>query len=197
MSIPSIAYLRWWFVDRAVSLWEFWVGWFVQDTPLISLFYKMMGAKVHRSAAIDSFIREFDLVDVGKHASIQHPIRCHRFGPWSEASAPTIRFRPVSIGSGSVVKGMVCLGASVGDGALVEKLSVMAEGSRAPPRTRIAGNLAFASGPSGDQGARHLWWKLGMLKLLWLAFELYLFFGMMFLSANLLSRGKDRCFILM
>jgi hypothetical protein len=33
MPIPSIAYMRWWWMDRALHLWEFWVGKFVIDTP--------------------------------------------------------------------------------------------------------------------------------------------------------------------
>ena len=45
--VQSIKYLGWWYVDRAVSLWEFWVGRFILDTPLINLFYSMMGAKIH------------------------------------------------------------------------------------------------------------------------------------------------------
>ena len=26
VTIPSIQYLQWWAVDRAVELWEFWIG---------------------------------------------------------------------------------------------------------------------------------------------------------------------------
>jgi len=39
VSIPSFAYLQWWFVDRVVALWEFWVGRFILDCPLINVFY--------------------------------------------------------------------------------------------------------------------------------------------------------------
>jgi acyl carrier protein len=35
MAIPSIAYLQWWWVDRALHLWEFWVGLYIKDTLLL------------------------------------------------------------------------------------------------------------------------------------------------------------------
>lgn len=189
VSIPSTAFLRWWFVDRAVSLWELWVGNYVKDTPLINTFYFLMGAKIHRSARINSFIREFDLVDIGQDALLQYAIRCHRFGPWSERLAPTIRFRPISIGSQSTVKSLVSLGSSVGDGVFVENLSMMVEGSCAPSRTCIVGNPAFASDTLPPLAEfRHPWWKLGIWKVLWLGFELYLTFSMIFLGYRLWGR---------
>jgi len=63
-SIPSFAYLQWWFVDRAVALWEFWVGRFILEYPLINAFYYLMGTKLHDRVCTDAFIREFDLADI-------------------------------------------------------------------------------------------------------------------------------------
>jgi hypothetical protein len=78
-------------VDRAVELWEFWMGGgVILDTPLINIFYFLMGAKIHITAQhrtfgfVRSFVREFDLVEilVKECASIQHPIKCRKFGEW-------------------------------------------------------------------------------------------------------------------
>merc|ERR1719330_69882 len=45
ISASSTAFVRWWFVDRIVALWEFWVGNIVNDTLLMNYFYILMGAK--------------------------------------------------------------------------------------------------------------------------------------------------------
>jgi len=82
MDIPSFAYLRWWFVDRAINLREQWIGNYVKNTPLIWLIYFVMGTKIHPTAKVDAFIREFDLVEIAKGASVEHPIHCRKFGTW-------------------------------------------------------------------------------------------------------------------
>jgi len=64
--LSTISFLRWWFVDRSIALWEFWVGRVILNTPLINLIYFLMGANIHRSATVDAFIREFDLVNGSK-----------------------------------------------------------------------------------------------------------------------------------
>ena len=132
LSIPSIAYLSWWFVDRAMALWEFWVGRFIQDTPLINLHYFLMGAKRHSFVALDGFVREFYLMNIVNQTSLQHSANCHKFGKWVNVVGPSLRFESVNIGSNCVVKGMVSSGSSVGDGARVEKLSVVPEDAMVP-----------------------------------------------------------------
>jgi hypothetical protein len=74
LRMTSIAYIQWWFVDRNVALWEVWVGRIIKDTLLMNLSYFMIGAKIHQSATIDAFIREFDLVEVGQNASVEYQI---------------------------------------------------------------------------------------------------------------------------
>jgi hypothetical protein len=64
MTIPSAAFIRWWWVDRAVHVWEQWVGVFFMGTPLLWVFCWLMGAKIHPSARIETFMREFDLVRI-------------------------------------------------------------------------------------------------------------------------------------
>ena len=79
LTIPSIQYLQWWAVDHAVELWEFWIGKFILDTPLINLFYFLMGAKIHSTISLESFVREFDLVEIKECISIfKHPTKSRK-----------------------------------------------------------------------------------------------------------------------
>ena len=186
VSIPSLTYLRWWFVDRAVALWEFWVGQFILDTPLINLFYILMGAKVHRTISIEAFIREFDLVDIRKGTSIQHQVHCRKFEKWNEQFPPSLIFRHVSIGAYCTVKGMISLGACIGNNSSVEKISVVPEGGKVPEKCHVSGNPAFIRGDAvSDKDDNQSPCFLSLLKLLWLVFELYLFFGQMLLGQYL------------
>jgi len=147
----------------------------------------MMGAKVHRSTAVDAFIRDFDVVEIEASSSLEHPITCHRFCPWGEEESASIRFRSISIGKDCTVKGMVSLGAQVGDGAFIEKLSVLSEGAQVPSESYAAGNPAFCkrNAEKGKLSTQHAWWLCGALKITWLAFELYLFFSIMLLAQYL------------
>lgn len=182
-TIPSLAYLRWWFIDRAIAQWEFWVGRFVKNTPLINLVYFLMGAKVHRTASIDSFIREFDLVEVGEGSTVEYPVHCKRFATWNDKTDPSMRFRPISIKRNCTVKGMISLGGRVNEGTTVEKLAMMPEGSSTQESSRIVGNPAFSINSNDSSSMKKdNWIVLGAFKILWLAFELYLFFAVMLLA---------------
>jgi hypothetical protein len=78
-------------VDRAVELWEFWMGGgYLGHTIDKYLLLSHGGQDTHHSTAqylwIRSFVREFDLVVilVKECASIQHPIKCRKFGEWHD-----------------------------------------------------------------------------------------------------------------
>src|SRR5579862_9217135 len=61
-------YLRWWIVDRFQSIG--WNAMFV-GTPLMSLYYRAMGAKVGRNSTIGTpYCAAFDLVSIGEGTSI-------------------------------------------------------------------------------------------------------------------------------
>ena len=64
----SSYYLRWWIVDRFQSI--SWSGMFM-GTPLMSLYYRAMGAKVGSNCTISTpFCSAFDLVSIGEGTSI-------------------------------------------------------------------------------------------------------------------------------
>jgi len=194
--VPSIQYVQWWTVDRALDMWEFWVGRYIRDTPLINIFYFLMGARIHWTVSLDAFVREVDLVEIQEGVTIQHDIKCRKFGEWRDedineegTSGPTLRFRPVSIGYGCVVKGVVSLGAVVEKKAFIEKLTTVPEGSRVPEASQVIGNPGFATKKTPPfigvitSPLRHF--MVGFFKLMWLVFELYLFFGITFLGQYL------------
>ena len=187
VTIPSIQYLQWWAVDRAVELWEFWIGKFILDTPLINLFYFLMGAKIHSTVSLESFVREFDLVEIKERATIQHTIKCRKFEEWHDSKGPSLRFRSISVGERSAVKGMVSPGVSVGKGASIDNLSVVPEGGQVPDESRVIGNPGFITDmvKQIEDTSSDRQYFVGGLKLLWLAFELYLFFGSTFLGQYL------------
>ena len=93
----------------------------------------------------------------------------------------------MNVGSNCVVKGMVSLCSSVGDGAQVEKLSVVPEGAMVPEQARARGNPAFVStiGTDTFQTLQHenkYVYLLGFFKIVWLVIELYMFFGALLLG---------------
>ncbi|GFH61076.1 hypothetical protein CTEN210_17552 [Chaetoceros tenuissimus] len=185
LQVQSLAYVQWWLVDRAVALWEAWVGKFMLDTPLLNAFYIALGAKINIRAPIDAFIREFDLVTIEGFSSISHPINCRKFSTWTEEEGPSLRFRPILIGNACKIKGMVSPGSSTGDGSYVESLSVVPEGGQVPELSEVVGNPAFITGKSTPYKDEINEFVLGILKVMWLVCELYLFFATVLLGQYL------------
>jgi hypothetical protein len=135
-----------------------------------------MGAKIHPSVKLDAFVREFDLVEIKEEASIDYHIHCRKFGPWKDdEECPTLRFRRISVQKNTVVSGMLSPGGTIRGAAKVEKNSVVFEGAQVPEGVLVSGNPAFVSGKM-QLSPKPSWWKLGILKLVWLVVELYLFF---------------------
>ena len=188
--VPSTFYLRWWFIDRLVHVWETWVGFFITDTPLIWLFYTLLGAKIHPSAKIKAFVREFDLVTIGANSSLNSTVICHKFSAWGADNELQIRFRPVRIGKVCTVRGQLSPGVSLKDGSRVEKLTSVPEGAQVPEGTVVEGSPAFSTGttvapPTPPSCCWHV--SLAALKMLWLLVELYSFFCWLLLGQWLIN----------
>ena len=100
------------------------MGTYLKETPFMWLVYSLLGAKIHPSASLNAFIREFDLVKIGRYVTIDYQIRCRKFGPWEEnTEGPTLRFRNISIEDQCVIKGHVSPGVKMGEGSHLEKIS--------------------------------------------------------------------------
>ncbi|CAB9509910.1 D-alanine--D-alanyl carrier protein ligase [Seminavis robusta] len=179
-------YLRWWFVDRLLEIWESFVGPFIVETKYIWMFYWLLGADLPRTAKIESFIRECDLVRVGDNATIAHPIRCRKFSQTD--TGPKMAFRPINIGKNSHVSGMISPGSVVGDGSKVEKLSVVEEGAEVPPGILAKGIPAHNSGPNKCE--KPSWQQdlfLDAFKIAWTIIEVYHFFALSYLVHSFLN----------
>ncbi|CAB9497124.1 D-alanine--D-alanyl carrier protein ligase [Seminavis robusta] len=169
-------YIQWWFMDRLIEVWESIAGQFVLETKFIWVFYWLLGADLAWSAKIEAYIREFDLVKVGSNATVGFPVRCRKFS-LSTGSSPRITFHPIIIGKDSLVSGMVSLGAVIGDGSKVEKLSVVEEGAIVPDGVLAKGNPACHCG-SFEHSRSEVWQEsfLDIFKILWMFSEAYHFF---------------------
>ena len=121
-------YLRWWIASRfqALSWSKMFTG-----TPLMSLYWRAMGAKVGRNVTINTQIcTAFDLVSVGDNTSIG--LETQILGYRIESGYLIIA--PVTLGNDCFV-GMHCalgLGTSMGDGARLDDMSLLADGTAIP-----------------------------------------------------------------
>lgn len=175
--VPSVYFLSWWFVDRLVELWEFFTGRFLLNTPLIVVFYRLMGVHMPWTGVeVDAFLREFDLLTIEGSVSIGYDLKCRKFGPWEKASgAPTLRFRPTRIASGCTIRGHVALGATVGEGSCVERLSSLPEGAQVPSGVAAVGSPAYQIPQPAQPYVASQWLgTMGLAKVVWILVELYL-----------------------
>lgn len=140
----GLYYFRWWLVTRFQAL--SWSGMFV-DTPLMSLYYRAMGAKVGRNANIGTPIcAAFDLVSIGNNTSIGP--ETHILGYKVEDG--WLVLGPIEIGNGCYIGTHCSLGTDVRmeDESRLEDLSLLADGetlrssevSRGSPARRESGN---------------------------------------------------------
>jgi len=179
--IGSLLYLRWWWVDRLVHIWEQWVGVFFLGTPLLWATYYLMGARIHPSVRLDIFLREFDLVEIGEGARMEESstVKCRKF-----LNKEGLSFRPASVGSDCIIYGMLEPGASVESKSYLAPRSVLVEGTQAPGHSELVGNPAVkVSEWHGISHKRATWWLVDLLKLLWSVVTLYMMF-----SLNLISQ---------
>ena len=178
---PSCRYLRWWFIDRLIDLWEVWVGQFIKETPFLFWFYILMGAKLHPSCQLAGFIREFDLVTMGINSSLKyHSIVCRKFSSWeSFERGPVMALRPIEIGDNSTVRGMLCPGVKVGENVDVQKLSVVPEGASIEDNVEVEGNPAFiADAKDPIEASRYFFWlEASLFKMVWVVVELGILYG--------------------
>ena len=181
ISINIIYYVRWWLLDRFVTVWECWIGYFFLKTPIIKFFNFLMGANIHHAVSIEAFIREFDLVSIDERYVLSFSLKCRKYGLWKETEHATLRFRAIQIENGCAIKGFLSPGSKVGQKSCVEKVSVVEEGAQVPKEVQVAGNPAYVVQHS-TSSAENSSWVLGLLRILWMVFELCFFFGLLLLG---------------
>jgi non-ribosomal peptide synthetase-like protein len=162
----GLYYFRWWLVNLFQTL--SWSGMLV-GTPLMSLYFRLMGASVGRNATIDTpFCSIFDLVSIGDDASIGS--ETHILGYRIEDGELIIG--RIEIGAGCFVGTQCCLGldARMGDGARLDDLSLLGDGGVIEPGEARRGSPSLPAEvhlaePHQEQHRRRRPWLFGLLHL--------------------------------
>jgi non-ribosomal peptide synthetase-like protein len=137
----GLYYFRWWLVNRFQTF--SWSHMFA-GTPLMSLYWRAMGAKVGANATISTaFCSAFDLVSIGENASIG--AETHVLGYRVENGMLSIG--RIDIGPDCFVGTHSCLGlnTSMGAGARLDDMSALLDGTHL---RRGEGRRGFPSAPA-------------------------------------------------
>jgi non-ribosomal peptide synthetase-like protein len=126
----SFYYFRWWLVTRFQPL-----GWprMFAGTPLMSLYYRAMGAKIGKNVTISTPIcAAFDMISIGDGSSVG--VETHMLGYRVEDGM--LHIAPVSIGQHCFVGMQCCLALDTAllDGARLDDMSLLNDGEMIPPR---------------------------------------------------------------
>jgi len=137
-------YIRWWFVDRMLSLTHIGV---LAGTPLLNLYYRAMGAKIDSGVHIGAHCAGvFDMLTVGSDSSIG-----------VEASMPAftvedgwLKIAPITIGQRCFVGARAILrpGSTMKDDSSLGEISMLPEGSA------IGHGESWAGSPARPLAAR-------------------------------------------
>ncbi len=148
--------------------WFYWRFWFVRaliraapvhyldGTPLLNLYYRLMGAQIGRDVFIGSFtLTTFDVFTVGNGSSIG--INSSVDGASVEGGM--LRIEPVTIGSNCWVGSRCALGAGsvLEDGTGLDDLSMLSDGARVPAGHVWQGSPAVSAGRMEPAPARAPW----------------------------------------
>ena len=130
-------YCRWWFVSRLESI-LFPLSYFA-GTPLIILYYRLMGAKIGKHTHIDSpNLGMHDMIRIGDHSSINHNAQLQA----QSIDNGFLQIGPISIGSDCYVGIRAVLGRDcvMEDGAALDDLSLLPNHSQIPRKAFFKGS---------------------------------------------------------
>ena len=150
----SLYYFRWWFVNRFQGLSLAGV---FQGTPLMSLYYRAMGARVGKGCFIGTALcSAFDVVAIGDNASIGADTQL--LGCRVEDGMLIIG--PVDIGRDCFVGLHCCLGLDVkmAAGSALDDMSLLSDGRRLEPgeqRRGVPATPAVVKLPVASPEGRH------------------------------------------
>ena len=161
-------YIRWWLVSglQALSGAGLFLG-----TPLMPVYYRLMGAKVGRGCALDSaMVSAWDLVSIGDDSSISADTQL--FGARVEDGYLLIG--RVDIGSRCYVGGHSALGLNVrmGDESRLDAQSLLPDGTLLSPGEQRRGSPGITTKvavPPGDISRPSLRRQIAFVPLAWLA----------------------------
>ena len=141
----SVSFLRWWVMDRLMDQWDRFVGVFIADTMLLSVVYSLMGCRIALlGTRIETLLREFDLITIGRGATVSGSVFARMFTPggW-------LTFAPVCLGTRSTMRwgSVVMPGTVVDEGVLLDYNGATMAGMHLNENTRYEGSPAQDAGP--------------------------------------------------
>ena len=146
-------YLRWWFVTRYQALAG--TG-FLSGTPLMSLYYRLMGAKVGEGCVIDSALCGcFDMIEIGAGTCIGNETQL--LG--SRVEGGYLKLGRVSIGEDCYIgiHSTLGLNTEMQNGTRLDNLSLLQDGASIPAGEAWSGSpaqCAEVSVPAAEGGSR-------------------------------------------
>lgn len=133
-------YLRWWFVTRYQALAG--TG-FLSGTPLLSLYFRLMGAKVGKGCVLDSALCGcFDMIEIGDGSCIGNETQL--LG--SRVEGGYLKIGRVSLGKNCYVgiHSNLALNTRMEDGSKLDHLSLLQDGETIPAGESWSGSPAEA-----------------------------------------------------
>ena len=129
-------YYRMWLVQRLTGLVH--LKW-MQGTPVIRFYLRLLGAKVGKDALIsDLFVHAYDLLEIGDHASLGGQLIIAN----ARAVGDKFIIGPVKIGNDVSLGNSVVIeeNTEIGDGSELSDLTSLLAGSKVPPNERWSGS---------------------------------------------------------
>jgi len=147
--IASLGAAKWFLINALQTLVSITFMDFILLTPLASLFYRLMGAKLGRNVQINSkFCADISLLEIGDGSVIggHATVIGHSF------ERDKLILKKVRIGRHVVVglNAVILPGTEIGDGAMI------AAGAVVPKNTRIAPKAVYF-GPQADSSSKANW----------------------------------------
>lgn len=129
---------KWYFLNALVQGVKAFFMDFMLLTPLASLFYRMMGAKLGRNVQINSKnVADISLLEIGDNSVIggNATVIGHIF------ERRGLKLKKIRIGANVVVglNSVIMPGAEIGDGAIIAAGAVVPKETKVPPRTVFTG----------------------------------------------------------
>lgn len=134
----SAGAIKWYIVNSLFYLVSVTFMDFILLTPIASLFYRLMGAKVGRNVQINSkFGADLSLLEIGNEAVIggHATVICHSF------ERGRLILKKVKIGKKAVIglNAVILPGCEIGDGALIAAGTVLGKNTKVEPRSVYSG----------------------------------------------------------
>ena len=137
----SVDGMKWAFVNAIMLIVNLTFMDFLRLTPLLPLYYKLMGAKIGKRVQINSKgIADVSLLEIGDDSVIGGDaiVICHLAEHGKLNLKKTVIGRKVTVGLGCVIMP----GSSIGDGSLIAAKAVLSKNTVVPEKSLFAGTPA-------------------------------------------------------